>query len=95
MGLREHESRSQETILRSSILCRVSPCVLDFIYLGIPNRISDIRHALAQLPAFLVAAHADAEAQAQAHMAQAQVQVSDVRNFDNYIRSPNSPIALG
>ena len=38
----------------SSIVCYHR--VLDFIYLGIPNRISDMTRALAQLPEFLAAA---------------------------------------
>ena len=93
------DSENMRVALKKRFLDRLSSVVchhrvLDFIYLGIPNRISDIRQALAQLPAFPAAAHADAEAQAQGHMAQAQAQVSEVRDFDNYIRSANSPIAV-
>ena len=96
---RRWDSENMRVALKKQFLDRLSSIVchhrvLDFIYLGIPNRISDIRQALAQLPAFLAAAHADAEAQAQGHMAQAQAQVSEVRDFDNYIRSANSPIAV-
>ena len=50
--------------------------------------------ALAQLLAFLAAAHADAEAQAQVRTVQAQVQVSEVRDINNYIHSANSPITV-
>ena len=76
----------------SSIVCYHR--VLDFIYLGIPNRISDMRRALAQLPAFLAVAYADAETQAQVRMAQAQVQVSEVSGINNNVYSANSPIAV-
>ena len=96
---RRWDSENMRVALKKQFLDRLSSVVchhrvLDFIYLGIPNRISDITQSLARLPAFLAAAHADAEAQAQVHTAQAQVQVSEVRDINNYIHSANSPIAV-
>ena len=97
--IRRWDSENMRLALKKQFLDRLSSVVchhrvLDFIYLGIPNRISDITQALAQLPAFLAAAHADAEAQAQGHMAQAQLQVSEVSDINNHIYSANSPIAV-
>ena len=97
--VRRWDSENMRVALKKQFLDRLSSIVchhrvLDFIYLGIPNRTSDVRQALAQLPAFLAAAHADAEAQVQEHMAQALVQVSEVRDTNNYLYSANSPIAV-
>ena len=97
--VRRWDSENMRVALKKQFLDRLSSIVchhrvLDFIYLGIPNRTSDVRQALAQLPAFLAAAHADAEAQVQEHMAQALVQVSEVRDTNNYLYSANPPIAV-
>ena len=70
----------------SSVTCRHR--VRDFIYLGIPNRRSD----LAQIPAFLAEAHADAEAQAQVQVP--QVQVGEVSDVNSNVNSANSPVAV-
>ena len=97
--IRRWDSENMRVALKKQFLDRLSSVVchhrvLDLIYLGIPNRISDITQALARLPAFLAAAHADAEAQAQVHMAQAHIQVSEVSDINNYIHRANSPIAV-
>jgi hypothetical protein len=96
---RRWDSENMRVALKKQFLDRLSSIVcyhrvLDFIYLGIPNRISDMRRALAQLPAFLAVAYADAETQAQVRMAQAQVQVSEVSGINNNVYSANSPIAV-
>jgi hypothetical protein len=97
--LRRWDSENMRTALKKQFLDRLSSVVchhrvLDFIHLGIPNRISDMTQALAQLPEFLAAAHADAEAQAQVRLVQAQLQVREVRDINNYMHSANSPIAV-
>lgn len=89
----------------SSVICHHR--VLDFIFLGIPNRRFDLAQAQAraqalvqvqaQMPAFLAEAHADAEAQAQVQEPQEQVgevqeQVGEVQAGN--VNSANSPVVV-
>ena len=74
---RRWDSESMRIAIKKQFLDRLSSVichhrVLDFIFLGIPNRRLDLAQVQAQIPAFLAEAYADAEAQAQVQEPQEQ-----------------------
>ena len=109
---RRWDSESMRVAIKKQFLDRLSSVichhrVLDFIFLGIPNRRFDLAQAQAraqalvqvqaQMPAFLAEAHADAEAQAQVQEPQEQVgevqeQVGEVQAGN--VNSANSPVVV-
>ena len=109
---RRWDSESMRVAIKKQFLDRLSSVichhrVLDFIFLGIPNRRFDLAQAQAraqalvqvqaQMPAFLAEAHADADAQAQVQEPQEQVgeaqeQVGEVQVGN--VNSANSPVVV-
>ncbi len=102
---RRWDSESMRVAIKKQFLDRLSSVichhrVLDFIFLGIPNRRLDLAqaqaraqaqaHAQAQISAFLAEVHAAVEAQAQVqepHEQAGEVQVGNVN-------SANSPVVV-
>ena len=104
---RRWDSESMRVAIKKQFLDRLSSVichhrVLDFIFLGIPNRRFDLAQAQAraqaqaqaqvqaQIPAFLAEVHAAVEAQAQLQEPQEQVGEVQVGN----VNSANSPVVV-
>ena len=100
LGLREHESRSQEIVLRSSILCHLPPSCSRLHLPRHPQQEIDLAQAQAQaqalaqaqiqaqIPAFLAEVHAAVEAQARIQGPQVlvgEVQVGNVYSANSLV----------